>query len=416
MYESMLRAPGMHRQHTSTWTLGRPKGDWAPAWDATVEFARSSGNARRTVSELFGILKAPPYGLKDGPLPVLLCGVLCSLGDEVALYEDGVFLPELRIEAFERLLRRPESFELKHQALSGAQMKLVRALGRALARSSPTDELPGEDRNTVALVRKLIVSVGGMPPYARQTRRGLSPEAVRVREQLLSAADPAKLLFEDLPTACGVELSARSVDEFVEVLTRCMSEITGSYTGLLDQIESMLRGAFGLSSELLLAERQMRQIAEPLTQIAAEPRLQVFVREAARDHGGRDFRESIGRAVNGGLPPTHWKDSDVPAFHLRLAELRSDVVRLEELAAEMRRSGAPRVVRLGLLEGTGSELHEVVALRGGTDAEVEALVKGLADVLWQSAEDSADARRIRLEALGRVAADLLADVHQEAQP
>ena len=81
----------------------------------------------------------------------------------------------------------------------------------------------------------------------------------------------------------------------------------------------------------------------------------------------------------------------------------------------MRRTGAPRVVRLGLLEGTGSELHEVVALRGATDAEVEALVKGLADVLWQSAEDSADARRIRLEALGRVAADLLADVHQEAQ-
>ena len=100
MYEAMLRAPGMHRQDGSTWTFGRPKGDWAPAWAATVEFARSSSNARRTVSELFHKLRMAPYGLKDGPLPVLLCAVMCSLGDEIALYEDGVFLPELAHRGF----------------------------------------------------------------------------------------------------------------------------------------------------------------------------------------------------------------------------------------------------------------------------------------------------------------------------
>ena len=44
---------------------------------------------------------------------------------------------EVRIEVFERLLRRPESFEVRYQSLSGSQMKLVRALGRALTRASP---------------------------------------------------------------------------------------------------------------------------------------------------------------------------------------------------------------------------------------------------------------------------------------
>ena len=159
----------------------------------------------------------------------------------------------MRIEAFERLLRRPESFELKHQALSGAQMKLVRALGQALARSSPGDDQSIEDANTVALVRKLIVSVGGMPPYARQTRRGLSPEAVRVREQLLSAADPAKLLFEDLPIACGVKLSARSVDEFVAVSPVACPRSLGLTRRSWTRWSHMLRGAFGLSTELLVA-------------------------------------------------------------------------------------------------------------------------------------------------------------------
>jgi hypothetical protein len=289
-------------------------------------------------------------------------------------------------------------------------------LGRALELSSPQFEFRGNDDNAMTLVRQLVVSAGQMPSFARQTRRRLSPVALRVREQLLSATDPTKLLFEDLPTACGVNLhGSKSASQFVDVLTRSMGEITSAYAKLLDEIESMIRGAFGLATEVGLAERQLRQIAEPLLSYGTDPRMQVFLREAARDHSNRDWRESIARAINGGLPPTHWKDSDVLACQTRVVELRNDVARLEEMATELHRSGANRVVRFSLLEVAGSELNEVVSLRVSDDIEIEALVKGLAEVLWQNTEESEDARRVRLEALGRVTADLLAESHNRVK-
>ena len=35
-------------------------------------------------------------------------------------------------------------------------------------------------------------------------------------------------------------------------------------------------------------------------------------------------RGSMGRVVNGGMPPTHWHDSDVTSFQIRLRELASE--------------------------------------------------------------------------------------------
>ena len=42
-----------------------------------------------------------------GPMPVLLCAALLANDTRVALYEEGSFIPQLNIAAFERLLRAP---------------------------------------------------------------------------------------------------------------------------------------------------------------------------------------------------------------------------------------------------------------------------------------------------------------------
>ena len=47
----------------------------------------------------------PPFGIKAGPLPVLLCAVLLAHDAEVALYEEGSFVPQLTVAVFERLMR-----------------------------------------------------------------------------------------------------------------------------------------------------------------------------------------------------------------------------------------------------------------------------------------------------------------------
>ena len=65
------------------------------------------------VDELYTRLKAPPIGLKDGPIPVLLAALLLHRADDVAVYQDGTYQPELSADLLERLVKTPQRFAVK---------------------------------------------------------------------------------------------------------------------------------------------------------------------------------------------------------------------------------------------------------------------------------------------------------------
>ena len=54
-------------------------------------------------TNLFALLRQPPFGLKDGVLPVLLAAVLVHGHSQVALYEEGSFVPRPNAAVFERI-------------------------------------------------------------------------------------------------------------------------------------------------------------------------------------------------------------------------------------------------------------------------------------------------------------------------
>ena len=62
----------------------------------------------RPVTAIFRTLGAPPCGITEGVLPVLLCAFLLANSKEVALPR-GTFITE-QIADFEVLMRRPELF------------------------------------------------------------------------------------------------------------------------------------------------------------------------------------------------------------------------------------------------------------------------------------------------------------------
>jgi hypothetical protein len=410
MFESMLRAGGFYRSVNGRWRFDTPTKEWQPAWRSIEAFLETTNANRRPVTELVGALKAPPTGLRDGPIPVLLCAFLLTKQDEVALYEDGVFVPDLRIEVFERILRRPETFEIRRQVLSPEQARTLRSLRSVLTERMPVllaNEPAGA--STVGLARVLVLFAASLPPYARQTRRLENAQASRVRDQLLGATDPSSLLFRDLPVACGVDrVDEDGIPVLVERLAESLRDLSRAYPSLLDEIEMQLRTVFALSSASTVAWKQLQQRAEQLTDFVSEPKLKTFVYEASHLTADRDWRAALGRAVNAGLPPSHWRDADAAAFQLRLSEVYSDFVRIEELSSELRRTGAPQVIRFGLLESSRPESRAVIPIRGDIEPDVQALVELLESALHTGAGGGSDRQRSQLEALGRVAARLLA--------
>src|SRR5262249_12060800 len=130
------------------------------------------------------------------------------------------------------------------------------------------------------VVRPLCVFVAQLPTYVLNTKR-LTQSTLSVRDTILNAREPAKLVFENLPKACGFEpVSPReggtAVKPFVRALKRALDELRAAYPELIERIRGRVQKEFlqpgGLNEfRTLLASR-----VESVLLSVAEPKLRAF--------------------------------------------------------------------------------------------------------------------------------------------
>jgi hypothetical protein len=407
MYESLLLAGGFHRQQSGGWTFGRPDGDWRHVWSEIEAFLAETSGGPRPVDELVARLRRPPFGLRDGPIPVVLLAALLAARDEVALYEQGTFLPDPRIEAVERLLRKPSDFWLRRFRLDDSTRRVLADLRSVVLRGQP--DVHHGDR-LVSVVRPLVAIAARLTPYARATRRFDDPTVVAIREALLRATDPFALVFEDLPRAVGVSIGEPGGTEMLaQQLGAAVDALERAYPTLLDEVEAAVRQALGLAGVGAAVAEELRARAEPLKDYSADVRLTAFVREATRRTS--DWREGIGRVVLDGQPPSHWRDLDVVTFRTRLQLLAAGFIRLEELAREHRRSPGAIVVRVDILNGRFEEVRALLTVAPEAESDVSAIDEAIGKALGPAGVD-VDRRGVRLAALARAIAREAAAVEE----
>lgn len=132
MYRSLLEAHGLHRRRQGMWGFGAPKGALQPVWKAIASWLEESEAGRRPLNELYDRLRRAPFGIKDGPLPVVVVAALLAHEDQVALYERGSYVPALTPVHAERLLRSPELFEARRCRVDSGRQRILDNLARTL--------------------------------------------------------------------------------------------------------------------------------------------------------------------------------------------------------------------------------------------------------------------------------------------
>lgn len=419
MYQALLAEGGFHRlnRHNKL-AIGAPPsrgqaGNYRPAWLAINRFIESARTQRRSLTELIQLLKAPPIGMREGPIPVLISIALLSDESELALYEDGLFAPEIKIETLERLVRRPETFSLRSFNLNRQERIVVRKLlelEKHLAARSPMPAVTGNG-SLVSIVRALVHMVESLPPYAQRTRRGVPDSTQRVRNILRTAVDPRALLFEDLPDELKIDVCAKGgPEEYSNVLVERANELLNAYPTMLDKLEEFIGAAFNTAKRGNELREELRRRANSLLKVSGDQKLNIFLRTAshASKSNGEDWREAIGRAVVDGKPPSHWHDEDVDSCktNLRIMAVRCDA--LSELVVGSGSGASVTVASIGLLEPGAGERRAVVACSGENSVPVENLTRELQRASARSGLDS----RSQLLALVLAAKDLLAGEHK----
>jgi hypothetical protein len=375
MYRSVLEEHGLHRELDGRWRFVIPEGSSA-MWAIVERFLEETESARRPLTELYDKLRRPPFGIKEGPLPVLVCAALLARESEVALYERGSLVSELSAPVIERLLRWPERFEVRQSRVTGVRLELLERLAHALFSGGKAT------KSILDLVRGLMRFVAALPSYARQTTR-ISTETVRVREALLRARDPAQLLFADLPVACGfpvfqagVAAGPEEIERFLQVLRRSLGELSAAYRQLLVRVERSIQEMLGLPENGAEARAEVRVRASRVQSFAVEPLLHAFVTRSmdeALDHD--EWVVSLATQL-AAKPPADWVDRDYDQFGVQLAVVGRRFRSFEVMAspAVSQQAGAS-LVRVAVARIGAVEQEALVSIRQSETGLVERLVE-----------------------------------------
>ena len=421
MYLSVLLASKLHALATDgTWTLQEPSaGDdpchLRPGISRLMQVLESNPDSRLSVAHVFETLRQPPYGIRNGILPILLVVVILQHQHEIALYENGTFLSHVDREEILRLSKAPQTFELQFCKVQGIRRalfdKLIGMLGVSAKAKSKGEVLD--------IVRPLCVFIAELPEYTRITSR-LSLDARAVRDAILRAREPGILLFRELPLALDLEpfasehdseLSLERIQEFVIKLKAALDELRMVYPLLKDRIREKLADAFdvGKSSASFQALRDsLSERCEGLVINIRDIDLKAFCLRLIDSHlPESDWLESVGSYV-ATTPPLRWKDDDENIFDEKLKPLVQKLMRVESLNFPPgKKESSGTAIRVAITARDGSERDKVVHLNSDEEQEAKQTEAAIGSILKAN-------ERISIIAMSRVIWKIMEKTNERA--
>ena len=382
MYRSLLEAHGLHRRRGAAWGFGAPRPALKPLWKEIESFLDDTETGRRPLTELYDRLRRPPFGIKDGPLPVIVVAALLARHDDVAVYERGSFMPAWTPSHAERLLRSPDGFEIRRCRIDGPRHSVFTRLVEMLRLS--TERKPA----LLDVVRGLVRFVASLTPYARRTMR-ISERTRSIRDALVRAREPAQLVFDELPEACGCPPfrvnpagASQRADEFVRILQAGLREIQNAYPALIARAYAVLAEDLSLPTAPADLAAELQRRARHLEDVAVEPLLKSFVLRASDEALTPDDLIISLLTQLASKPPHEWADADEDHFQVRAAHVARAFRSAESLVVAANGVLAGHgLLRLAVARRGHPERDRVLPLRSTDEVRIAAIRDRILDAV-----------------------------------
>ncbi len=351
IYLATLRQGLLHQCVQGQWQMTAPhEGPWHETW---VELTHLVETQYHPINEIWTHLSAPPFGVRPGLLPILTLAFILTNQNRLSLQEDGVFVPDVSMPFVERMMKSPHRFQMRLMSLTDRRQQLVKVMAQQRL-------LPGnyDDRNLLGIVRPLLVFVQRLPQWSRTTTKITEP-AQKVRQVLLTAKEPADLLFRDLPRALDFpavdDMVGDDVLLFTEQLRIRLQELADTYPALLNLIEERLTEAFTMSHDMPLAtlRQTLRNRALRLTELMTHPEIKTVAFRIVQDTPDQPWLEGVASAISGRTPKS-WSDRNVQEFTTQVYVVARQFEHYDTVAAAIPTAPyADGVVRIGITTPQG---------------------------------------------------------------
>ena len=385
-----------------------PVGDLSnlsPAWDAATEFLEDNADRTVSVAEIYDIWREPPYGIKDGVLPVLVVAFILSMRSSVVFYRNGIFQAGMTDLDTDYLSKDPASIRLRWMDLSDTSRRLLSDMADTVRGMDSQQTLAEPEPIDVA--RGLVSIYDRLPPWVDRTQR-LSANAKRLRQLFKQASDPNRLIFDEIPKALSDGQDPNDEDGLRQVTASIrdgLSELQQAFPSMLHRLRETLLSELETPnlSEAMLGELQAR--AENVRQLSGDHRLEAFIIRLAQFQGSDEDMESL-TSLATSKPASQWVDPDVDRAAVELADLAQRFKRMEAYAhvkGRPDRRHAMAVV-VGISE-RAEPLHRSFDVTDTDREGVDYLVARMTEALAFSGEER---RNVILAALVELSARYLA--------
>jgi hypothetical protein len=352
------------------------------AFECITKVLRDPGvDALVPAPKIFEELAKPPFGIRDGLLPFILAIYLATQHQRVALYEDGTYLHTLQGDVLMRLMKEPQAFRVQYCALEGPRMNLFKTLMRQLKIESPDSAR----QDILDIVRPLVIfATQKIPEYSRRTAT-VSAMAIEVRQALLTAKEPNRLVFELLPAACGIPKTldpSKHAEQYASQLSVAIHELQAAYGALIDRLWSAIQAAFDGTADIAGDRQAICDRARQLATFVSQPHLRAFaLRLADKSLTDRAWIESVANLL-AKKSAERWIDSDETEFYHQLEIAAGHFRRLEFAlldGARIKLNG--HACRVALTKTDGTERTNLIRWEDMDDDRLKPIEKEIRDVI-----------------------------------
>jgi hypothetical protein len=287
-----------------------------PLWNNILDQIKNTNDSGEPIN-LFSIqesLREQPFGVKKGLGQFLTLAVIQSEFQNLSIYERGTFTPIVQRDTIERMLKIPKNFSIQYVPTKGVHKELFQSLGKIVGDGQQ------DFFNLLEIVKPLIKFANRLPYYTRHTNN-LEDQSRKVLKALLNSSRPETLIFEEIPSALGIEKVSENptkiyLSEYVEGLESVHNDLRLAYNRLKERCKKhfvkfwRLKGNTYKSIRKELRARYDKQIMDLIVDSKERALANRITDEKLSD---KEWFDSL-LAVLADKPVDRWNDGDFNTF------------------------------------------------------------------------------------------------------
>lgn len=346
VYRTLFKATGLHSEvQKNFWRFIPPTKEnenFRAVWNTIDDTIPQYSSESISVRDIIERLKMPNFGLREGPILLLICHYLIVNSDEIALYFEGSYKPYFGEAEIALMIKRPDLFSFRRYKPTG----LSRAVVQAYMQSLNTNVLKFDEKvrnySLLQIVAPLLRFMESLNQHARLTRR-ISLPAQKLRGAVLNSREPIQLLFTDIPAALGIEAVEENTDannswknKLRDALQEALLELEETFSRLTLEVQDAIMEAFDKQpnvDEFHSVKETIRICAASIIKSCRDKSLKPVLGAMLNDcENDAEWACGVaGQVVK--KPVDSWHDADLEPFKASMMDVADRIESLNKLVA-----------------------------------------------------------------------------------